>query len=143
MGLYAFIFGCIAVGILLWVISSIFLEYIPDSTNDLISTAGSLLFSCITADLGGDNPIDCDGTDVKLYPGWYRIGFCGDDVTDEIWGGGKEVNALMGLTWDLLPVASQMIGEAAQNCTNAVVPSFTGALEDADTEIIFWVLAPD
>jgi len=44
MGLYAFIFGCIAVGILLWLISSLFLEYLPASTSDLISTAGSLLF---------------------------------------------------------------------------------------------------
>ena len=44
MGLYAFIFGCVGVGILLWVMESIFVKYLPEVTTDLISTAGTLLF---------------------------------------------------------------------------------------------------
>ena len=106
--------------------------------------AGAALFTCAVADAGGDGAIDCDGTDVKLYPGWYRIGFCGEDVSDEMFGGALEVSTLMATTWNTFPLASLIIGESANDCTStALPPATTGALEDSATEVIFWVLGPD
>jgi len=106
--------------------------------------AGAIVFSCTFADAGGDGAIDCDGTDVKLYPGWYRLGLCGEDVSDEMWGGALEVDALAATTWNTFPLTSLIIGESTNDCTStAIVPATTGALEDSATEIVFWVLAPD
>jgi len=46
MGVYTFIFGCIGIGILLWVISGVLSEYFTLSaiTVEQIANAGSILF---------------------------------------------------------------------------------------------------
>lgn len=46
MGVYTFIFGCIGIGILLWVISGVLGEYFTLSaiTVEQIASAGSILF---------------------------------------------------------------------------------------------------
>lgn len=109
-----------------------------------VDATGSVLFSCIVTDPGGDGAIDCNGTDVLLQPGWYRLGLCGEDVDDEMWGGALQVSSLLATTWNTLALTQVMIGEAAEDCTGAgVVPSFTGALEDSATEVAFWIIASD
>ncbi len=106
--------------------------------------AGVIVFSCTFADAGGDGAIDCDGTDALLQPGWYRLGLCGEDVSDEMWGGGLQTSALYATTWNVFPLASLVIGESTNDCTStALVPATTGALEDSATEIAFWILGPD
>ena len=46
MGVYAFIFGCIGIGILLWILSGVIGEYdiLNAMTVEQIGTAGSIMF---------------------------------------------------------------------------------------------------
>ena len=44
MGLYAFIFGSIGLGVLLWFIKSAFSDYLPSATVEVLDSAGTLLF---------------------------------------------------------------------------------------------------
>lgn len=44
MGLYAFIFGSIGLGVLLWFIRGAFSDYLPTPTEEILDNAGTLLF---------------------------------------------------------------------------------------------------
>ena len=46
MGAYSFIFGCIGIGILLWVLTGIFSEnnFLSSATIELIGEAGTIMF---------------------------------------------------------------------------------------------------
>jgi len=52
MGLYAFIFGTIGLGILLWFIKSAFSDYLPVPTEEVVDNAGTLLFLIGLGSLG-------------------------------------------------------------------------------------------
>tara|TARA_R100001530_G_scaffold105498_1_gene73647 strand:+ start:176 stop:1048 length:873 start_codon:yes stop_codon:yes gene_type:complete len=106
--------------------------------------AGAQLFICAVADQGGTAAVDCDGTDVTLQTGWYRLGMCGEDVSDEMWGGALPTETDIQVVLNQLPLASITVGESANDCTSTgIPPSTTGALEDSTTEYAFWALGPD
>lgn len=46
MGVYAFIFGCIGIGVLVWIISGVLGEYstVSEMTVEQIGNAGSIMF---------------------------------------------------------------------------------------------------
>lgn len=53
MGIYSFIFGCMGLGIFLWVFESVFQGYLLDDTTELISNVGTLLFIIGVGSLAG------------------------------------------------------------------------------------------
>lgn len=107
---------------------------------------GTKLFTCSVADLDATAVVDCDGTDVDLPAGFYRIGFCSENVSDMMWGGALPTELDMGVLLATVPILSNPISEGANDCTgsSAEVPaSTTGALTDNVTEVPFWVLSQD
>lgn len=108
--------------------------------------AGVKLFTCSVADLDATAVVDCDGTDVVLEAGTYRIGFCSENVSDMMWGGALPEELDVGVMLAQMPILSNPIAEAANDCTgsSAEVPAATtGALTDNVTEVPFWALGQD
>jgi hypothetical protein len=108
--------------------------------------AGTKLFTCSVADLDATAAVACDGTDVVLEAGTYRIGFCSENVSDQMWGGALPAELDWGILLAQLPILTNPISEAANDCTgsSAEVPaSTTGALTDNVTEVPFWALGQD
>jgi len=104
------------------------------------------LFTCSVADLDATAVVDCDGTDVVLEPGWYRIGFCSENVSDQMWGGALPAELDTGVFLAQMPILTNPISEGANDCTgsSAEVPAdTTGALTDNVTEVVFWAIGQD
>ena len=108
--------------------------------------AGVKLFTCSVADLDATAVVDCDGTDVVLHPGWYRVGFCSQNVSDQMWGGNLITESDVGVFLNQIPASTTWVAESANDCTGSsaeVPPTTTGALTDNASEIVFFAFGQD